>query len=185
MNFNFGIGFWTSMDASSFLTGLAYIFPAYVANASPVVAAKILRKTRPIDCGRVFVDGRRVLGDGKSVEGFVVGVLAGFLTGFVMSFLWSWLFGLFEVFLLSLGALLGDVGGAFVKRRLGLKTGSPAPVLDQLSFLTAALLLIHLFHGLPPWMDTATLASLFLFTIFMHIATNSFAYLVGLKNKWY
>ncbi|MEM0349623.1 MAG: CDP-2,3-bis-(O-geranylgeranyl)-sn-glycerol synthase [Candidatus Caldarchaeum sp.] len=173
------------MDATSFLMGLAYIFPAYVANASPVVATKVLRKTRPIDCGRVFIDGRRIFGDGKTIEGFVVGVLAGFLVGFVMRFLWSWLFGLLEVFLLSLGALLGDVGGAFVKRRMGLKTGSPAPVLDQLSFLASALLLIHLFHGLPPWMDNATLASLFLFTIFMHIATNSFAYLIGLKNKWY
>lgn len=173
------------MDAVTFLFGLGYIFPAYVSNAAPVVAVKLFKKTTPIDLGKNFFDGRRVFGNGKTVEGFVSGVSCGFLTGWVMHQFAPWLFSLFEVFLLSVGALLGDVAGAFIKRRMGLKQGSPAPVLDQTGFLAVAVLLVYVFKGLPEWLDAATVAALFVFTVFMHVATNGFAYLTGLKDKWY
>ncbi|MEM0440785.1 MAG: CDP-2,3-bis-(O-geranylgeranyl)-sn-glycerol synthase [Candidatus Caldarchaeum sp.] len=173
------------MDAVSFLLGLGYIFPAYVSNAAPVVAVKFFKKTTPIDFGKNFFDGRRVLGNGKTVEGFVSGVSSGFFTGWVMHQFAPWLFSLFEVFLLSVGALTGDVVGAFIKRRLGLQQGSSAPILDQTGFLAVAMLFVYLFAGLPDWLDAATIAALFVFTIFMHIATNGFAYITGLKDKWY
>lgn len=173
------------MDIQGFLLGLAYVFPAYVSNATPVVAARILKKTNPIDMGKNFFDGRRVLGDGKTFEGLISGVSVGFAVGAVMHFVSPWLFSLFEVFLLSVGALLGDIAGAFVKRRMGLEQGSPAPLLDQTGFLAAALLAVHVFAGLPEWFDAATLVALFVFTVFMHLATNGFAYAVGLKDKWY
>ncbi|MDW8063516.1 MAG: CDP-2,3-bis-(O-geranylgeranyl)-sn-glycerol synthase [Candidatus Caldarchaeum sp.] len=173
------------MDVNSFLHGLGYVFPAYVSNATPVVAVKLLKKATPIDGGKNFPDGRRILGDGKTFEGLVSGVSAGFAVGAAMNFLFPWLFSLLEVFLLSLGAMIGDIVGAFFKRRMGLKQGSPAPVLDQTGFLAAALLLVHLLTGLPKWLDASIIAALFVFTVFMHLATNGFAYIVGLKDKWY
>ncbi|GBC68453.1 hypothetical protein HRbin01_00136 [archaeon HR01] len=174
------------MVLESFLLGLAYIFPAYVANATPVVAVKILGRAHPIDCRTVMIDGRRVLGDGKTWEGLIAGVGFGTFTGFVMSLFIPYLFrSMAEVFTLSAGALLGDILGAFIKRRVGLPTGSPAPLLDQLGFLIIGLLLVHIIFTLPPWIDATTIILLMVFTFAMHIGTNLFAYLVRLKDRWY
>ncbi len=173
------------MDLQTFLQAVAYIFPAYVSNATPVVVVRLFGKPHPIDCGLVFIDGRRLLGDGKTVEGFFSGTVAGIAAGVLMSYFLPSLFRFVEVFFLSFGAMVGDVFGAFIKRRLGLTTGKPAPVMDQLSFLVVALALVHLVTGLPIWLDTTTLIALMPFTILMHLATNTAAYLLKLKSKWY
>ena len=41
-------------------------------------------------------------------------------------------------FLLGFGALLGDALGSFIKRRMGIGRGKPAPILDQIDFLIVA-----------------------------------------------
>jgi len=157
---------------------IAIALPCYIANASPVVAAKILRRTHPLDGGARFFDGRRVLGDSKSVEGFVVGVAAGTLTGVGLS-----LGGLLtpgEGFVLSLGAMVGDALGSFVKRRMGLEPGAPAPLLDQLSFLAVALALYSLTFG--P-IEAPVVAALLIITPPLHLLTNIAAYKLGLKSR--
>ncbi|MEM2236917.1 MAG: CDP-2,3-bis-(O-geranylgeranyl)-sn-glycerol synthase [Candidatus Caldarchaeum sp.] len=173
------------MDLQTFLQGLAYIFPAYVSNATPVVVSKMLKKLHPIDGGHVFFDGRRIFGDGKTVEGFVSGTAVGFVAGFLISYFIPWLLSVSEAFLLAVGALLGDIAGAFIKRRAGLRTGSPAPLLDQLGFLAAALALVHFTVGLPGWLDALTVMALLALTFFMHMATNAAAYFLRLKDRWY
>ena len=50
--------------------------PAWIANATPV----IFGGGRPIDGGRFMRDGHRILGDGKTIRGFIVGVFFGILT---------------------------------------------------------------------------------------------------------
>ncbi|MEM1937494.1 MAG: CDP-2,3-bis-(O-geranylgeranyl)-sn-glycerol synthase [Candidatus Caldarchaeum sp.] len=173
------------MELQAFLQGLVYVFPAYVANAAPVVAVRFFSRTHPIDRGLMFFDGRRVLGDGKTVEGFVSGTGAGMAVGYLIHVLVPPLVTMVEVFLLSFGALAGDVLGAFVKRRAGIPSGGAAPLLDQLGFLVVALGLVELFHGLPVWLDALTLLALALFTVLMHVGTNAAAYLLGLKDRWY
>ncbi len=42
---------------------------------------------------------------------------------------------------LAFGALLGDLLGSFIKRRLGIERGRKAPVLDQYDFVLGAFLL--------------------------------------------
>ena len=151
-----------------------------------MVAVKILGKKHPLDFGATFPDGRRVLGDGKTVEGLVSGISTGFAVGLVMYALLPFLFrDLLEILLLCLGALAGDILGAFIKRRLGLKQGAPAPVLDQLGFLVVSLLLVHVTYGLPSFINQATLVFLLLFTLLMHVGTNVFAYDMGLKKTWW
>ncbi len=173
------------MDALKLLLNvLIFIAPSYVANGTPVVASKVLTKLlgrlHPIDGGRYFIDGRRVLGDGKTVEGFISGVVVGTAAGLVLSAL-----SLHEPaksFILALGAMLGDLAGSFVKRRLGIGRGRPAPVLDQLAFLAASLALYSAFWP-PP--SVREIAALVLLTIILHPATNALAYLLGLKdNPW-
>ncbi|MEM3097084.1 MAG: CDP-2,3-bis-(O-geranylgeranyl)-sn-glycerol synthase [Nitrososphaerota archaeon] len=174
------------MLLENFLKGLAYIFPAYVANATPVVAVRILGRSHPLD-GRISLpDGKRLLGEGKTIEGLLAGIGVGTVTGLVMQALLPFIFrSSLEVFTLSAGALVGDISGAFIKRRLGLPPGHPAPPLDQLGFLVAGLLLTHASHGLPPWLDLTTIILLIAFTFGMHVGTNLFAYAVGLKDRWY
>jgi len=55
------------------------MLPAYLPN--PVAA--VTGGGTPVDFGRSFPDGRRVLGDGKTYRGFICGVLAGIAIGLV------------------------------------------------------------------------------------------------------
>jgi CDP-2,3-bis-(O-geranylgeranyl)-sn-glycerol synthase len=84
-------------------------------------------------------------------------------------------------FLLGFGALLGDAIGSFLKRRLGIGRGKPAPILDQLDFIIVALILVSLVVELN-WI-CAVLA--IVLTLIIHLLTNSIAYLLGMKDVWY
>ena len=169
------------------IEALAYVFPAYVANGAPVVFVRIIGVSHPLDMGARAWDGRRVLGDGKTFEGLFSGILAGTLIGLALYF-WGNIGGfrsILEPLILSVGALLGDVLGAFLKRRMGLERGSPAPILDQLGFLATAILLAYIIYGAPTWLDPFTLAIILAITIVLHVLTNLGAYLLGLKDKPY
>ena len=149
-------------------SALWFILPAYVANATPVV----LGGGPPLDMGKKFVDGRRILGQGKTIRGFVCGLVAGTVVGLLQGSIWLG-------FLLALGALLGDMAGSFVKRRLNLKRGSAAPGLDQLGFVVGALILASLIEA-PGW---ATIAVILIVTPPIHLATNFAGYKMGFKSR--
>lgn len=157
---------------------LALMVPCYVANASPVVVARLVKRRHPLDFGRKFIDGRRVLGDGKSIEGFFAGILSGSLAGWFMS-LWG-IGSLPGAAVLSIGTMLGDAFGSFVKRRLGLERGAPVPLLDQLAFLLTAMLLYWFF------IDTINFVIAVILVIItppIHMISNFFAYKLGLKSE--
>ena len=171
-----------------FIITLLIIWPPYVANATPVVASKLFRRRTPIDFGRNFVDGRRLFGDGKTYEGFVTGLLAGFLIGELTYIIVSMAVNItselpspLAVFVMCVAALLGDLLGAFIKRRLGLPRGAPAPLLDQLDFLLAALLALWLVQ--PSVLKTIYVVIAVLITPPIHLATNAMAYVLGLKRE--
>lgn len=157
---------------------IALALPCYVANATPVLAAKLVRRRHPLDFGLHFMDGRRLLGDSKSVEGFFAGLAAGILTGYVLSLYGALSVG--EAAFLSLGTMLGDAAGSFIKRRLGLRSGAPAPLLDQLSFLVFALALYSVVYG--P-VEASVALILLMVTPPLHLATNLIAYKLKLKDK--
>src|SRR3989338_8830470 len=123
------------------LQALWFIFPAYVANASPVV----IRGRKPLDFGK-NLGKHRILGDGKTFEGTIGGIAFGTLTGTVQIYLLQFLsIPLPEhtiplIIALSTGAIIGDIIGAFVKRRLSVPRGHPALLLDHLDFLLTAML---------------------------------------------
>ncbi|RLF20574.1 MAG: CDP-2,3-bis-(O-geranylgeranyl)-sn-glycerol synthase [Thermoprotei archaeon] len=160
------------------LRAIWYILPAYAANGAPVVLSKFI-KGRPIDRGKLFIDGKRILGDGKTVEGFLVGILVGILVGVIQRSPFGDKGALMRSIPLSFGAMLGDLIGSFIKRRLGIPRGAPAPLLDQLDFLLFALLLSHL-SGFSLGADLVLV--LLLLTPILHILTNRLAYLMKLKS---
>jgi CDP-2,3-bis-(O-geranylgeranyl)-sn-glycerol synthase len=158
-----------------------FILPAYVANATPVV----MGGGTPIDRGKMFRDGRPIFGPGKTIRGFVAGLVAGSVVGVVQGIAagqpctYSML-GL----LLAFGALVGDLAGSFIKRRLNIPRGGAAPVLDQLGFVVLALifatpLVLQMQIG---WEVALTIL---IITPPIHLATNFAGYKLGLKSRPY
>lgn len=75
------------MAVASILHALLVFLPAYVANMSPVLVAKLVPGWKaPIDGGRLGKDGKRILGPGKTWRGLVGGTLLGTVTAIVIAF---------------------------------------------------------------------------------------------------
>ena len=62
------------------MNSVIFIFPAFVANAAPTILGKGKRLNAPIDGGRLWKDNKRILGDGKTIRGFVSGVVCGMMS---------------------------------------------------------------------------------------------------------
>jgi CDP-2,3-bis-(O-geranylgeranyl)-sn-glycerol synthase len=85
-------------------------------------------------------------------------------------------------FLFSLGAIIGDLVFAFIKRRLGYLPGMPWPIGDQIGFIIFAILLGSLVEPRPDLLQDLTLL---LTTIPVHYISNLFAWgLRWKKNPW-
>ncbi|MGW8289449.1 MAG: CDP-2,3-bis-(O-geranylgeranyl)-sn-glycerol synthase [Candidatus Bathyarchaeia archaeon] len=157
------------------IEALKFIFPAYCANAAPVIAGGGLA----MDFGKDFVDGKRVFGANKTFRGFFFGLAVGVGVGLVewMLFGYPFLFSL----LTPLGALLGDLVAAFLKRRLGIAPGGLFPIVDQVDFVIGAIV-FALPLGIVYW---ELAVAVLLITPPIHLVTNIVAYKLKLKkNPW-
>lgn len=164
------------MDIAQLIVeALKFIFPAYCANAIPVIAGGGF----PIDFGKNFSDGRRIFGKNKTFRGFFAGLTVGTAAGLAESAVFNYpvMFGL----LLSLGALFGDLTGAFLKRRLDIPPGGLFPVVDQVDFIMGAIV-----FSLPLTLHTLSWELTMAVVIIsppVHLLTNFVAYKLGLKNN--
>ncbi|WP_225335605.1 CDP-2,3-bis-(O-geranylgeranyl)-sn-glycerol synthase [Halomicrobium urmianum] len=171
-------------------TALWAMLPAYVPNNAAVLAGG----GRPIDGGRTW-NGRRVLGDGKTWRGTAAGTLAGLALALALNLVVEPAgaalgvdlpaFPLLAGLGLALGAMAGDIGASFLKRRTGRERGAAFPGLDQLDFVIGALALAALFA--PDWtLSTFTppvLVAVLIATPVLHVVTNGIAYALGLKDE--
>jgi CDP-2,3-bis-(O-geranylgeranyl)-sn-glycerol synthase len=148
---------------------LFYTLVAYAVNASCTLAS--LLKTHPIDFGLKFKK-KRLLGDGKTIEGFLIGLSAGLISTMVL--------GLdFRVgFIVALASLAGDLIGSFIKRRLGLKRGEEVPLMDQLGFIITTYIALSFLIK----MNYLLALLLMVVTYVAHRLTNVIAYLLKLKK---
>ena len=168
---------WEMETAQLIVEALLFIFPAYCANAIPVITGG----GRPIDLGNKLSDGKPIFGKNKTFRGFFSGLTVGMAVGFMESLVFEYpvLFGLF----LSLGALFGDLVGAFVKRRLGLAPGDLLPIADQVDFIIGAIL-----FSIPICLEALSwqlVITVLIITPPVHLLTNFVAYKLGLKsNPW-
>jgi CDP-2,3-bis-(O-geranylgeranyl)-sn-glycerol synthase len=165
---------WPSVQ--DWLAALFILVPIYCTNAAPV----LFGGGRPIDGGRFLSDGERILGDHKTVRGVVSGILIGIIVG-VFEYLFISQELMLIAMLASIGALLGDLAGAFIKRRLKIKPGAPLPIIDQLDFVIGAILMVSMISR--PTLGTALI--LILVTPPIHLATNLGAYALGLKSTYW
>ena len=155
---------------------LYIILPTYCTNGAPV----IFGGGRSIDLGKTLPDGQRVLGNNKTFRGFISGVMVGTLVGLLCSYIFST--NLMAIALpASLGALLGDMAGAFLKRRLHIPPGGALPGVDQLDFVVGSIVLVSLFSPI----SVAAVLILLVVTPPIHFLTNVGAYLLGLKENYW
>jgi len=146
-----------------------------VANAAPL----LLGGGTPLDGGRNFFDGERILGSHKTVRGLFAGIIAGSVVGFAESPVDSRL--LLGGFMIGLGTVFGDLLGAFFKRRFRIQPGGPLPIVDQLDFVFGGLLLGQLVFPL----SLPSILLVALVTPPIHLGTNYGAYLLGIKRtRW-
>jgi CDP-2,3-bis-(O-geranylgeranyl)-sn-glycerol synthase len=183
------------------------MFPAYVSGS----AAVLFKGRTPMDYGKSW-GGRRIFGDGKTWEGFLMGGLTGVFAGSMQQLVcylsgrpYMEAFGLRVVgtfdpdgwALMSLGALavtaclsygglVGDLIKSFIKRRMGLDRGTKSPFLmDQLDFVLGAwLVTVPLF-----WFWFSHTFGIFNIVIILvmapmlHRATNIIGYKLGAKKE--
>ncbi len=169
------------------LAGFWIMLPAYIPNPVAVVGGG----GTPMDLGRHFTDGRRILGDGKTFRGFFAGVAAGVAIG-ILQILVQEGFPSFPVpdhtyasiLLLSVGALLGDAVKSFFKRRAGKERGAKWPIADQYDLVVGSLLLLAIFD--PSWFLAEITLPRFLviliITPILHRLVNLVGYAARLKD---
>ena len=143
------------MDNIAFLAFQAFVLtiPAFSANSLAVITGGYGK----MDFNRNFVDGKRILGDGKTWSGFFGGSFLATVAGLIIysfDFLDPGLFysygstftsGLVLILAMSFSSLTGDAIGSFTKRRMGMSRGANGSLLDQLPFILFTLLIIFLF----------------------------------------
>ena len=173
-----------------------FFLPAYFTNMTP----PLIRKAgifnfldKPCDFGKKL-KGQPILGKNKCWRGVIFGIVIGFLVVGLQYWLYQFPFvkeiSLFDYqkinilsfgFLMSTGAVFGDLFFAFIKRRLKLEPGAKFLPFDQTNYVIgAALFLTPLFK-----INILVWVTIFVLTFFLHIIFNRIGYLLGLhKNKW-
>jgi CDP-2,3-bis-(O-geranylgeranyl)-sn-glycerol synthase len=163
------------------------MLPAYVPNS----AAAAVGGGVPIDGGRCWSDKRRILGDGKTIRGFIGGVLCGcFIGGLQILAQTNALFSSLPamnplaIILLATGALVGDMVKSFFKRRAGIDRGGKWPIVDQYDFVVGAF--VFLLIGDPTFASlTLTLPviiAILIITPVLHRVVNIIGYKMGVKD---
>jgi CDP-2,3-bis-(O-geranylgeranyl)-sn-glycerol synthase len=186
------------MDYLYILAVIYFFMPALIANACPPLASTFNifnGLNKPIDGGKK-INGMPVLGSHKTWRGLVCEIVVCTLLiqlfilinnyynlslyqiiGLNINSINGWALGL----LLSIGIIVGDIGFAFIKRRLRLRPGVAFIPFDQTNYVIGAFIfiqpLVHLSFQF--WI------TLFILTFLIHILCNRLGYNLGLhKAKW-
>lgn len=174
-----------------------YLFlPAYAANMAPVLAKRLnlfRSLARPLD-GGARLGGQPLFGPHKTIRGFMLGFGAALVTAFL-----QWAFARSGSVLRALssephevlspllwggalggGALLGDLGKSFVKRRLGIPSGRRWFPWDQLDLVVGALLLGRFLYPFS-W---ETIVVLVVATPLLSLLVSAGGYVLSIKEAW-
>ncbi|HET9946741.1 MAG TPA: CDP-archaeol synthase [Patescibacteria group bacterium] len=168
---------------SEIFFALLFFLPAGVSNVMPVFAAKIpfLKKfDYPVDSYKT-IKGVRILGDHKTMRGFVTGIIGGMIALFVVQHFFHvydsgknlYLLG----FLLSFGALGGDSVKSFFKRQFSIASGVSWVPFDQLDYILGAILATVWYYPLSFY---HYMLSLFLW-VGIHLVSTNIGYILKLK----
>ncbi|MHA1307959.1 MAG: CDP-2,3-bis-(O-geranylgeranyl)-sn-glycerol synthase [Candidatus Heimdallarchaeota archaeon] len=170
--------FETAINSEVF-NAIFFVMPTMFSNTTPLLFGGGV----PMDFRRNLKDGRRFLGDGKTIRGFVWGCLG----GFVMGLLTMWWFNnivdagfsihIANGFFQGLGGVTGDIVGSFIKRRRNIPSGGALPIVDQTGFMFFGLLV-------PLCLLTYAIIMIPLAAV-VHFAANAVGYTLGWKDVWW
>jgi CDP-2,3-bis-(O-geranylgeranyl)-sn-glycerol synthase len=177
---------------SEVFNAIFFVLPTLFSNTTPLLFGGGV----PMDFRRNFFDGRRILGDGKTIRGFVWGCLGGFLMGLLI--MW-WFNNIVDAgytvhiangFFQGLGGVTGDIVGSFIKRRRNIPSGGALPVIDQTGFMFFGLLFGMI--GVTDNVTGGVPIQLLYYLIIMvplaavvHFAANAVGYTLGWKDVWW
>ena len=174
------------------LQTLWLFLPALLGNMAPPLVRNWFKSlAKPIDFGLKF-RGKRLLGTNKTFRGLVFGIFVGIIIAGLQKLLFAypafkWLsvldYGSVNFillgFLLSFGALFGDLIESFFKRQFDIKPGRPFFPFDQIDFLLGAIIFL-LFIFNPGW---KIMGVLLVFGVLLHLLTNMIGYFIGLNKR--
>ncbi|MFA5333924.1 MAG: CDP-2,3-bis-(O-geranylgeranyl)-sn-glycerol synthase [Candidatus Nanoarchaeia archaeon] len=164
------------------ISAIQIFLPAAFANGAPTFL--INYKKQAIDFGKKWGKDR-VFGNGKTFEGLIFAVFIAFLTGLLLRYVYFYLelpwinISPFGYAFIGLGAMIGDLTGSFIKRRLSMKRGQNAGLLDMMDFIVGALIFARL---LVSYSYSVALLVLIVAPI-LHRLTNIWGYSVGIKKE--
>lgn len=178
------------------LSCLYFYLPAYFTNMAPPILKKlgVLNSLyAPIDFGKTF-RGKPIFGGHKTWRGLILGTLVGMSVVWLQFFLYKFPFFqeisfldyskiniLFFGFLISFGAVFGDILFSFFKRRLNLRPGQRWLPFDQIDYIIGSFLFLTPFFDIFP----AIWIVLLFFTFFLHIIVNRIGYYLKIsESKW-
>ena len=168
-----------------------FVIPAYAANGLAPLSKFTSR--HPIDGNRKW-RGKRIFGDGKTIEGSIIGIVMSVFIASMMGLIFYFLpwdlspislqmapMGPLLGLMIGVGAIAGDMAKSFFKRRIGFERGRSMPIVDQLDFIIGAFLLAALVAPV----KITWLIMLAVVTPLFHLAANYMAYLLGVKKEPY
>lgn len=174
---------------------LWFFAPAGVANLAAFVSGKVtsLKKFNfPVDC-YIKIKGKRLLGDHKTVRGFIAAILFGIVACVIEIVFYSNFFSIREIIpidyytinpfilgsLLGGGALFGDMIKSFFKRRIDIEPGKSWFPFDQIDYIIGgtifSLFYIRLSFG--------EYVVLFIIWFLLHPLTTFIGYLFRLRHE--
>lgn len=174
------------------IESIYFMIPAFIANMMPVVMRnKFKFLAKPIDRG-IECCGKPILGNNKTWRGLIFGVIGSVIASYTMFLLQNYnyfnqisIINYSNWFLIGIlmgsGALIGDMIKSFFKRRIGIKSGQPWYLVDQIDFPLGAILFVSIVYF--PGLKFSFLA--IVITITLTIVTNHLAYWLGIRKvKW-
>ncbi len=183
-------------EMNTVLFALWFFLPAGVANAAPILAARLPYLSRwraPLD-GHATYRSKRVFGPHKTWRGLVFGIIAAVATVYIQQLLTQrnqlpfletkpadYLFysPLLLGFLFGFGALAGDAIESFFKRQSKIAPGEVWLPFDQIDYILGGCLAIAVFVRLDLGEYLAVLVTWFT----LHVVFSYLGYLLNLKSK--
>jgi CDP-2,3-bis-(O-geranylgeranyl)-sn-glycerol synthase len=172
-----------------------FFLPAGVSNIAAFMSGKypfLRRFSHPVDFG-IKVRGKRILGDHKTIRGFVFGIIAAIIIVYLQIYLYnkfSFISSLIPInynsvnplvfgFLSGFGALFGDSVKSFFKRQMGVAPGRSWLPFDQIDYILGGILFTSFYIQL----TFDQYIALFLVWFLLHPLTTLIGYILRLKES--
>lgn len=169
-----------------FIVALLFFLPAGVANASPVIVAKLpilSRWNTPLDFGKSW-RGTRIFGANKTWRGLLGGTVSGGVTGLLIGYFFlppssDLRFSFVVGAALGAGALVGDAIESFLKRQKGVPPGKSWFPFDQIDYIIGGLVFVYPLTLIP----FALMVGILILYFGLHLLFSYIGYLLGLKSS--